>query len=54
MIPTPRQSAAVVGASATVVASLVLVLSAWARCTDLGEPVRVHPAIRALDAGRRP
>lgn len=32
---------------------LVLVLSLWAKCTDLGPAATVHPAIRTWDAGRR-
>lgn len=47
-----RAVVAIVGGAAGIVASLVLVLSAWARCTDLGPRVEVHPAIRAWDASR--
>lgn len=42
-----------VGAGLGLAAAVVLALAAWARCLDLGPVVRVHPAIRALDAGRR-
>jgi hypothetical protein len=34
-------------------AALALALTAWARCTDLGPAVQVHPSIRAWDAGVR-
>lgn len=33
-------------------AAIVLALTTRARCSELGPVVRVHPAIRALDAGR--
>ena len=55
MTPRPPLGDIVVtgGLSAAAVALLVGLLTAWARCSDLGPPVEVHPAIRAWDAGRR-
>lgn len=41
------------GAGLGLAAAIVLALTAWARCSELGPVVRVHPAIRALDAGSR-
>ena len=41
------------GAGLGLAAALALALTAWARCSDLGPPVEVHPAIRAWDAGVR-
>ena len=41
------------GAGLGLAAALALALTAWARCSDLGPPVEVHPAIRAWDAGAR-
>ena len=48
----PAQAASALGAGLGLAAALVLALTAWARCSELGPVVRVHPAIRALDAGR--
>lgn len=41
------------GAGIGLAAALALALMAWARCSDLGPAVQVHPAIRAWDAGVR-
>ena len=41
------------GAGIGLAAALALLLTAWARCSDLGPEVRVHPSIRAWDAGAR-
>ena len=41
------------GAGIGLAAALALLLAAWARCSDLGPEVQVHPAIRAWDAGAR-
>ena len=41
------------GAGLGLAAALALALTAWARCTDLGPAVQVHPLIRAWDAGAR-
>jgi hypothetical protein len=41
------------GAGVGLAAALALALTAWARCSDLGPRVEVHPAIRAWDAGAR-
>lgn len=51
----PTLGAVAVTATATLgtLALVVGLLSAWARCSDLGPPVEVHPAIRAWDAGVR-
>ena len=45
--------AAIIGTGAGAAVLVVLALTAWARCSDLGPVVEVHPAIRALDAGAR-
>ena len=41
------------GAGLGLAAALALALTAWARCSDLGPEVQVHPSIRAWDAGAR-
>lgn len=41
------------GAGIGLAAALALALTAWARCSDLGPRVEVHPVISAWDAGVR-
>lgn len=41
------------GAGLGLAAAIVLGLSAWARCSELGPPAQVAPWIRAFDAGTR-
>ncbi len=41
------------GAGLGLAAALALAVTAWARRSDLGPEVQVHPAIRAWDAGTR-
>ncbi len=50
--PALRSLAVTAGAAVVTIALVVGLLSAGARCSDLGPPVEVHPAIRAWDAGR--
>lgn len=51
--PTVGAVAVTAGATVATVALIVGLLTAWARCSDLGPRVEVHPAIRAWDAGAR-
>lgn len=51
--PTVGELALGGGAGIGLAAALALALTAWARCTDLGPAVQVHPSIRAWDAGVR-
>ena len=51
--PTVGAVAVTAGATFGTVALIVGLLTAWARCSDLGPEVRVHPSIRAWDAGAR-
>jgi hypothetical protein len=51
--PTVGALAVTGGATVATLALVVAVLTAWARCSDLGPQVQVHPAIRAWDAGAR-
>lgn len=51
--PTLGAVAVTAGVTTSALALVVAVLTAWARCSDLGPEVRVHPAIRAWDAGAR-
>jgi hypothetical protein len=48
-----KRPAAILGAGFAATVAMILALTAWARCLDLGPRVEVHPAIRAWDAGRR-
>lgn len=41
------------GAGIGLAAALALAATVWARCSDLGPRVEVHPSIRAWDAGAR-
>ena len=51
--PTVGAVAVTGGATVATVALIVGLLTAWARCSDPGPQVQVHPAIRAWDAGVR-
>ncbi len=51
--PTLGAVAVTAGVTTTTLALVVAVLTAWARCSDLGPQVQVHPSIRAWDAGAR-
>jgi len=51
--PTVGELLASGGAGIGLAAALALALTVWARCSDLGPPVEVHPLIRAWDAGVR-
>lgn len=51
--PTLGELALGGGAGIGLAAALALALTAWARCSDLGPRVEVHPLIRAWDAGAR-
>lgn len=53
MLTSSTQAAGILGAGLGLAAAVVLMLTAWARCSELGPVVRVHPAIHVLDAGRR-
>jgi hypothetical protein len=48
-----RQFAVTAAATTATLALVVGLLTAWARCSDLGPAPQVHPAIRAWDAGVR-
>jgi hypothetical protein len=51
--PTAGAVAVTAGVTTTTLALVVAVLTAWARCSDLGPVPQVHPSIRAWDAGVR-
>jgi hypothetical protein len=51
--PTLGELLAGSGAGIGLAAALALLLTVWARCSDLGPEVQVHPLIRAWDAGAR-